>query len=366
MATCVTLRMRNDTNHHMSTVADRAKVPSFFARYQPSIDRALRAELENYDSDICDTHRYHMGWADEEGVEIVATQGKRLRPTMTLLGADAVDGDPGCAMPVATALEFVHNFSLIHDDIEDRDKFRHHRPTVWVVWGDESAIVSGNSMLKIADRAARALVALGVNFGKSMQAQRSITEAYMRMIEGQFMDIDFEKHANVSVEAYLAMIERKTGALIETSLYLGALVGGNDDSNVSVSDGLRDAGYEFGRLFQIRDDVLGVWGSDETGKPVCGDIYNKKKSLPAIHALNASQGNSSTEIQAIYQKPQLDDRDVDRVLEIMMENGTYEYCNLMSARHWSAAAAIIDELDLNPRIRNDLFELGEYLVERIS
>ena len=350
----------------MSTVADRAKIPSFFARYQPSIDRALRVELEVYDSGICDTHRYHMGWADEDGEETVATQGKRLRPTMALLGADAVDGDARCAMPVATALEFVHNFSLIHDDIEDRDRFRHHRPTVWVVWGDESAIVSGNTMLKIADRATRALLALGVSVEKSMQVRRSITEAYMRMIEGQYMDIDFEKRANVSVEAYLAMIERKTGALIETSLHLGALVAGSDETSHSVSEGLRNAGYEFGRLFQIRDDVLGVWGSDETGKPVCGDIYNKKKSLPAIHALNASQGNSSTEIQSIYQKPELDESDVDRVLEIMMDNGTYEYCNLMSERHWSAAAAIIDELDLNPGIRNDLFELGEYLVERIS
>ncbi len=350
----------------MSTVADRAKVPSFFARYQPSIDRALRAELKTYDSGICDTHRYHMGWADEDGEEIVATQGKRLRPTMVLLGADAVDGDASYALPVATALEFVHNFSLIHDDIEDRDRFRHHRPTVWVVWGDESAIVSGNSMLKIADRATRALLSLGVNADKSMEVQRSITEAYMRMIEGQFMDIDFEMRANVSVDAYLAMIERKTGALIETSLHLGALVAGGDETSRGVSEGLREAGYEFGRLFQIRDDVLGVWGSDETGKPVCGDIYNKKKSLPAIHALNASQGNSSNEIQAIYQKPELDERDVDRVLEIMTDNSTYEYCNLMSARHWSAAAAIIDELDLNPGIRNDLFELGEYLVERVS
>ena len=348
----------------MSTVADRADVPSFFARYQPSIDRALRAELKHYDSGICDTHRYHMGWADKDGEELAATQGKRLRPTMVLLGADAVDGDPRCALPVATALEFVHNFSLIHDDIEDRDRFRHHRPTIWVVWGDETAIVSGNSMLKIADRATSALLDLGVNAGKSMQVRRSITEAYLRMIEGQFMDIDFETRANVTVEAYLAMIERKTGALIETSIHLGALVAGNDDASIGVSAGLRDAGYEFGRLFQIRDDVLGVWGSDETGKPVCGDIYNKKKSLPAIHALNASQGNASAEIHAIYRKPELDERDVETVLEIMVDIGTYKYCDRMSAKHWSAAAAIIDELDLNPGIRDDLFELGEYLVER--
>lgn len=350
----------------MSAVADRTQVPSFFSRYQPSIDRALRAELERYDSEIRKTHRYHLGWANEEGQELVATQGKRLRPTMVLLGADAVDGDVQLAFPVATALELVHNFSLIHDDIEDRDRFRHHRPTVWVVWGDETAIVSGNSMLKIADRATRALLALGIDNTKSMQVRRTITEAYMRMIEGQFMDIDFETRASVSVEAYLSMIERKTGALIETSLYLGALVAGDEDTKIAVSEGLREAGYEFGRLFQIRDDVLGVWGSDETGKPVCGDIYKKKKSLPAIHALNASQGTASFEIQTIYRKPELDERDVETVLEIMTDCGTYDYCDLMSQKHWSAAAAIVDELDLNPGIRDDLFELGEYLVERIS
>ena len=350
----------------MSAAADRTQVPSFFSRYQPTIDRTLRAELERYDSEIQKTHRYHLGWANKDGQELVATQGKRLRPTMALLGADAVDGDARRALPVAIALELVHNFSLIHDDIEDRDRFRHHRPTVWVVWGDETAIVSGNSMLKIADRATRDLLALGIDNDKSMQVQRSITEAYMRMIEGQFMDIDFESRASVSVEAYLSMIERKTGALIETSLFLGALVAGDDDTSVAVSEGLREAGYEFGRLFQIRDDMLGVWGSDETGKPVCGDIYKKKKSLPAIHALNASQGAASIEIQTIYRKPELDELDVANVLEIMIDSGTYEYCDTMSKNHWSAAAAIVDELDLNSGIRDDLFELGEYLVDRIS
>lgn len=353
-------------NHQMPAISEPAQVPSFFARYQPTIDRALRAELKRYDAPIVKTHRYHMGWADEEGEELEATQGKRLRPTMALLGADAVGGEPEFALPIATALELVHNFSLIHDDIEDRDEFRHHRPTIWVVWGDETAIVSGNSMLKIADRTTSALQAQGVSVDKSMQARRSITAAYMRMIEGQFLDIDFENRAKVSIKDYLAMIERKTGALIETSLYLGALVATNDETYSAVSEGLRNAGYEFGRLFQIRDDVLGVWGSDETGKPVCGDIYNKKKSLPAVHALNVSRGEASAEIRTIYQKPELDEHDIETVLGIMEEAGTFEFCNSMSKNHWSAAAAILDELDLDPDIRNDFCELGEFLVERSS
>ena len=350
----------------MTTFADRAQVPAFFARYQPVIDRALRTELQRYGSELRSTHRYHMGWADRDGQDSVATQGKRLRPTMTLLGADAVGGDARLAVPVAVALELVHNFSLIHDDIEDRDRFRHHRPTIWVVWGDETAIVSGNSMLKLADRATRVLLELGVSPRMSMQVQRSIAATCLRMIEGQFLDIDFETQESVSINDYLAMIERKTGALIETSLYLGALTSGNGNSSASTSEGLRRAGYEFGRLFQIRDDILGVWGSDETGKPVCGDIYNKKKSLPAIHALNMSRGSASAQIHSIYQKHELDDRDVQNVLGIMDECGTYEYCDSMSAKHWSAAAAILDELDLDAGVQNDFLELGEFLVVRSS
>ena len=350
----------------MPIVSDHANVPEFFARYQPIIDTALRAELGEYASDIRTTHRYHMGWADENGVELVATQGKRLRPTLVLLGADAAGGEPQSVIPIATALEYVHNFSLIHDDIEDRDRFRHHRPTLWVVWGEETAIVSGNWMLKLADRSTRALRETGVSQGLSLTVQQQIAQSYMRMIEGQYMDIAFEDRNTVSVDEYLAMIERKTGALIETSLYLGALVASNGKLNGRVLDGLRRAGHEFGRLFQIRDDVLGVWGSDETGKPVYGDILNKKKSLPTIHALNGATDKAAAQMREIYDKEELDYCDVQSVLEIMDEAGSYEFCETMSAKHWAAASEIIDGLDLDQAVRKDFFDLGEFLVERSS
>ena len=350
----------------MPTVAERTQLPAFFDRYQPVIDRALRAQLGGCTSELRNTHRYHMGWTDKNGANLVATEGKRLRPTMVLLGARAVDGEIQRALPVATALEYVHNFSLIHDDIEDRDRFRHHRPTIWVVWGDPTAIVSGNSMLKVADRCAKGLLDAGVSLDMSTAAQRLITEAYMRMIEGQYMDISFEARGDVTIEEYLAMIERKTGALIETSLYVGALVAGNGDTSCLVTEGLRKAGYQFGRLFQIRDDILGVWGSDETGKPVHGDIYNKKKSLPAVHAIDASGGVTSERIRSIYQKIELDGKDVEDVLQIMEDQGTYQFCEAMLAEHWSATAEILDALDLNADVRDDFIELGEFLVERSS
>ena len=350
----------------MTAVNERTSLPSFFARYQPIIDLALRDELADARSALAVTHRYHMGWADKHGTALSGVEGKRLRPTIAMLGADAVGGEIRLALPVAIALEYVHNFSLIHDDIEDQDRFRHHRPTLWVVWGEPKAIVSGNSMLKVADRATRALIDLGVERGTAIRAQRLITEAYMLMIEGQYLDISFEGRNEVTIDEYLKMIERKTGALIAASLHVGGFVAANSGARARVSDGLRRVGYEFGRLFQIRDDILGIWGNDETGKPVCGDIYNKKKSLPAIHALSTATGASASEIREIYGKPELRDADVETVLEIMSTVGSYEFCTSMSAQHWTAAEEIIEELDFEPSVKIDFRQLGEFLVGRSS
>ncbi len=352
--------------HVMPALKERIETPAFFARYQPMIGAALREELAASESRLAVTHRYHMGWADKNGHDISATEGKRLRPTIAMLGADAVGGEIHLVLPAAIALEYIHNFSLIHDDIEDRDRFRHHRPTIWVVWGESTAIVSGNSMLKIADHAARALLDLGVELPTAIRAQRLIVEAYLLMIEGQFLDISFEARDDVTVDEYLFMIERKTGALIEASLHVGGLVGANGKSHVQAAAGLRRLGYEFGRLFQVRDDILGVWGDDETGKPVGGDILNRKKSLPAIHALSNATGAAAKTILAIYRKPELTDRDLQSVLEIMDTLGTYDFCNSISERHWSTAETIIDGLEFDLSIEGDFRELGEFLVERNS
>ena len=349
----------------MTTKEERNQPPAFFARYQPAIQSALREELRSYDElELYGTHRYHMGWSDKDGVELTATEGKRLRPTLALLGADAIGEANQQVLPAAVAMEYIHNFSLIHDDIEDQDTFRHHRPTIWVVWGEPLGIVSGNSMLKIADRAARQMNEVGVSLSTSVSAQRVIVEAYLLMIEGQFMDISFEDRTDVTIEEYLAMIERKTGALIEASLYVGGLVAGDGKGDETATDGLRRIGYQFGRLFQIRDDMLGVWGTDETGKPVCGDIFNRKKSLPALHALSNARGAAGKQINQTYQKDELSQDDVDSVLSIMDEYGTYDFCDGMSASHWMAAEAIIDELGFDPAVKNDFRELGRFLVER--
>lgn len=344
----------------------RVATPSFFARYRPVISAALKAELSHLDLGVYSTHRYYMGWEDEGGRPVSGKEGKRLRPTLALLGCDALGGDVSQAVPIATALEFIHNFSLIHDDLEDLDDKRHDRATIWVVWGDSIAIISGNAMLQIADRAAKGLVYNGVSPSMALRIQMLITRSYLHMVEGQYLDLDYETRSEVSISEYLAMIDRKTGALIRASLYLGALVATHDDSDCYAADDLGMAAFEIGRMFQIRDDMLGVWGGDETGKPVGSDLRRKKKALPTVHIMNSARGAAKRRIEEIFDANEVDDSDVEDMLSIMEESGTYGYCMDVAQSHWDSAVTVLERINLDDSVKGDFRELGEYLLDRES
>ena len=308
-----------------------------------------------------------MGWQEIDGTDSIATGGKRMRPTLAMLAAEAVGGDLERATPIAVALEYVHNFSLIHDDLEDMDRMRHHRPTVWAVWGKPAAIISGNAMLKIADQAVWKLRSVGVEDSIALEAEAELTQQYLKMMEGQYLDISFETEESVSVPQYLDMIERKTGALIEASVYLGGLVGPSSGPNRQKAVALKAIGHELGRIFQIRDDVLGIWGGKETGKPVGADIKRKKKALPAIHALNMSRGASASRIKDIFRtQDDLNEKDIHAVLEIMESLETQNYCQSMAAERWMDCKQMIKSLNLSGQTAKEFTELGEFLLVRES
>ena len=317
--------------------------------------------------DIYDIHRYYMGWQEIDGSDSNSSGGKRMRPTLALLAADAVGGDLDRATPIAVALEYVHNFSLIHDDLEDMDRVRHHRPTVWAVWGEPAAIVSGNAMLKIADAAAWKLRAAGVDDAVALEVESELTSDYLKMMEGQYLDISFESEESVSVEQYLDMIERKTGALIEASIYLGSLVAPDSGPDREKATALKAIGHDLGRIFQIRDDVLGVWGGVQTGKPVGADIKRKKKALPAIHALSASTGATGERLKQIFRtEGELEQEDVHIVLEEMENLGTQDYCQSMAEARWLDCQRMIESLELSGATADEFTELGEFLLIRES
>ncbi len=351
----------------MTTVKQTPSLPGFFSRYESRIDEALRKELTGLDTEIYNIHRYYMGWQEIDGTDSSTGGGKRMRPTLAMLAADAVGGDLERATPIAVALEYVHNFSLIHDDLEDMDRMRHHRPTVWAVWGKPTAIISGNAMLKIADGAVSKLRSVGVEDSIALEVEHELTQQYLKMMEGQYLDIWFETEESVSVTQYLDMIERKTGALIEASIYLGGLLGSRGGPNRQKATALKAIGHEIGRIFQIRDDVLGIWGGKETGKPVGADIRRKKKALPAIHALSMAHGSSALRIRDIFRtEDDLTEKDINEVLEIMERLKTQEYCQSMATERWIDCKKMIESLNLSGNTANEFTELGEFLLVRES
>ncbi len=340
--------------------------PSLLDRYQGEIDAALQREFDARRLPLYDTLRYYLGFADAEGRPLEGGGGKRIRPALCLLACEAVGADRARALPAAVALEFVHNFSLIHDDIEDGDRYRHHRLTLWAVWGVPTAIVAGNGLLAMGDMAIRAMVEHGVSPGVTAEAARVLTESYLRMMEGQYLDIEFENRLDVTVDEYLDMIGRKTGALIEASVVLGALAGSPENPDCRLVEGLRSVGRELGRVFQIRDDILGVWGGPATGKPVGADIERRKKSLPVVHALSNSRGAARDGMRALFTKETVGGRDVEQVLGVMGSLGTRDYCQAMAKDHWRHARSAIMSLPLTPGATDDLLELGEFLLVRES
>ncbi len=336
------------------------ELPPVFARHQDAIGGALRAELECRTLSMYDSLRYYMGWATPDGTRSDNPEGKRLRPTLCLLACEAVGGDPADALPVAVAIEFVHNFSLIHDDIEDGDRTRHHRPTLWVIWGEPIAIVAGNNLLALGNIAAQKL--RNVAAETSVAAGHILTERYLSMMEGQYLDIAYEGRTDVTVGEYLAMIERKTGALIKGSVELGALVGSGGSGEIV--DGLRAVGDDLGRIYQIRDDVLGVWGGPALGKPIGSDITRKKNSLPVVHVLEHVSDVEQRELQRIYAGDEIGASDVERVLEMMDHLGTQRWCQKQAETRWNRARNRLGSLRLSPDATRDFLELGEYLLVR--
>jgi geranylgeranyl diphosphate synthase, type I len=240
---------------------------------------------------------YHLGWYDAELEPLArpAAVGKRLRPALCLLVCEGLSGALDAAMGVAAAIELVHNFSLVHDDIQDRSRTRRGRPTVWARWGGAQAINVGDALFASAQLAIMGDTALPAD--ARVESAAILARACLLLVEGQYLDLALQGRP-ATFEQYDAMVGRKTAALLAASAELGAVCGGGDSA---VRESYRQFGLSLGLAFQYQDDVLGVWGDPRvTGKSAAADVRSAKQGLPAVLAFQRAEGSDADELKRIY------------------------------------------------------------------
>lgn len=297
---------------------------------------------------------YHMGWEDG------GRMGKRIRPLLTMLCNQAFGGALSDAFPAAVSLEYLHNFTLIHDDIEDRSPQRHGQDTVWYRWGIPQAINAGDAMFSIAQLAMLGLRDTCPN-DIALHAAHRLNEVCLHLTQGQYLDISFESEDSVPLETYLMMIEGKTAALVAFAAELGGLTAGKNPSIILT---LSEFGRNLGIAFQIQDDFLGIWGNPEiTGKSIASDITSKKKTLPILYGLQ-----KSTEFASLWQVESPTSKQVQQMADLLETCGAKDYAKQHAESHTDQAFAALETLFPNHGEGNNhaqaLFELCEVLLSR--
>lgn len=305
--------------------------------------------------------RYHLGWEGESGDPLHGSAGKMLRPALLLLCCSAAGGEVERAMPAAAAIELLHNFTLIHDDIEDRSETRHGRPTLWRRYGVPLAVNAGDGLWAIARRTLHALPEAGLSAERTLAVMRFVDDACVALCEGQDRDLRFEGDPDVGIERYLQMIEGKTGVLIAASAACGAVVAGASESDARR---LYDFGLRLGRAFQVRDDWLGVWGDPgRTGKVNAEDVRSRKLAYPAVHAFAAATPADRHALTALYRDP-IDDDGVAEALAIIERTGARDATEALAGEAAADAVSRLAALPLGAPQRDELTALARYAAAR--
>lgn len=281
--------------------------------------------------------------------------GKRLRPSLTLMGCEAVGGDIQTALSAACGMEVFHNFTLLHDDVMDKSDMRRSRPTVHKKWNENVAILSGDAMLTLATQLVSA-----VNKEVLSEVLSVFNKAAMDVYEGQAMDMDFEQRSKVSLEEYIEMIRLKTGVLLGASVKVGALIGG---ASMATADALYTYGEKLGLAFQIDDDYLDVYGDASTfGKPIGGDINNNKKTYPLLYTLS-KDGHVSDALQAALKLPEGDVK-VKAVRNLYDEADAGGACKKASAHYFGEAIRALKNAEISEEGVSSFIKLAEKLTGR--
>lgn len=329
-------------------------------RYGEPLDQSMRdifTDSLNDEEGFGVMLRYAMGWVDAEDKPYAHSTGKRLRPYLMMMCYEASGGQNLQAiLPSASAVEILHNFSLIHDDIQDVSMMRHNRPTVWRVWGKANAINAGDAMFTLAYMAlARSQVVLDAP--DVLRLWNVFNHTNIELTRGQHLDMRFENQETVTIDHYISMIRGKSAALIAASAQMGALIGGGDSGR---AEKFAEFGMNIGIAFQVHDDILGIWGDTSvTGKSVATDIISRKKSLPVLYGLARSE-----DLRQLYKKSDFGDADVARAVEILNALGARDYTRQEEIKYQRRAMEALNTAHPTGQAGDWLRRFVEFLFER--
>ncbi len=322
-----------------------------------SVDPALRRAIDSLPRSMRRIALYHFGWEHADGTPAAGNAGKAIRPALVLTAARALGGGPSAAVRAAAAVELVHNFTLLHDDVLDRDTTRRHRPTAWTVFGDADAILAGDALQALALR----LLAEDPHPASGAAAAR-LAACVVELCAGQHADTAMERRGphEVTLGEVLAMAEAKTGALLGCACALGALYAGADETDVDALDAF---GRQAGLAFQLIDDVIGIWGDPaRTGKPAGADLMARKKSLPVVAAL-ASGTPAAADLAELYQG-RYEEGELERTVLAIERAGGRDWAQLQAADRISRAMQELSRAVPEPEAAGGLLALAEFVTRR--
>ena len=320
-------------------------VKEVLGNYSKDITRTIEEELATITPD-------NLG---EASIYLTKAGGKMLRPALTLITAEAVGGKRESALKTGAAIELIHTFSLIHDDIMDQDDMRRGMPSVHKVWGDDVAILAGDTLFSKAFEII--ITSQDTTSEQNNKALATVADACVKICEGQALDMGFEERFDVSEDEYLEMIFKKTGALIAAATKAGAIMGG-------ASDEVIDAMYEYGRLiglaFQIQDDYLDLASDEETlGKPIGSDIGKGKMTIIAIKGLAEDEGR----LLEILKADENSQGEIDEAIEILTNCGAIEYARNLAQESVIKAKEVLEILD-DSSSKQVLVDIADFVLER--
>ncbi|MFN8413778.1 MAG: polyprenyl synthetase family protein [Anaerolineales bacterium] len=324
----------------------------------PEIEKELKHQVNRLDESrtkiFHEMLTYHMGWTGE-GAGPEAT-GKRIRPLMVLLSAASCGGDWKQALPAAAAVELVHNFSLVHDDVQDNSDKRRGRPTVWTKWGVPMAINVGDALFVIANQSV-ATLDKAYPAATVVRASTILNDICLDLTRGQFLDMSYEERSDLNMDDYWPMIGGKTSALLSACTHIGALLGG---ANAEAQENYRLFGYHLGLAFQVQDDILGIWGDEAvTGKSAASDLVEGKNSLPVLYALEKNGAFAKR-----WNQGPIKAEEVKEIASLLETEGARTYAMEISQKETEKALGFLENANLQGEAGESLLEMAYKLLKR--